>query len=52
MKLKKQYEQMAKQLASEYPEAIGLFTQLNNLKDLIEDQTGWVLTFTVEKKKR
>ncbi len=49
MKLKREYKQLAEEMGR-HPEMIGFFTQLRNLKELIESNTDWMLTFQIERK--
>lgn len=50
MKLKKQYEQMARELAVGNMEVLGLLETIEDIRNQIEKLSGWRIEFTVYKK--
>ena len=50
MKLKKQYEQMARELARGNTEVLGLLKTIEDIRNQIEKLSGWRIIFTAYKK--
>lgn len=50
MKLKKSYEQLARELAQGDLEILNLFRRLKDLKEQIEEESGWIVEFSAFKK--